>query len=552
MHHTNSRPWGGPGDAARPAGARLGAGLVAVLATWGLYFTLLWPRMLFERSDGLWAGWRTVWADWAAHFAYANVFAYQAAPDWFSSHPLFLARPFDYPFAVDALSGLLMRVGVDRVAAFVGPSLLASLAFVALLFVFYAIRLGSSRLALLATTLFFTNGGLGFLQGLPLREYTYLPRHHVEWINVVSAELLPQRALLFGIPLALWVLTLLCRWSGRGFAGVSLPKLAGLGLLASAILVVHPHSWLALAVLCAFLLAFDLGHWRSWLAFAVATAVPSLILLGVFYGQTGERGFLDWHPGWLAHPAEGGGTPLWLFLWLNWGVFLPLTVVSVARFRYDRDPLVVAGLALFAVCFLVRFQPNTWDNTKLLTWAHLLLCVPVARYLAHLVSKPRILSRLVAVLLLVFVTASGGLDLWRLTRTREVAVRMWTRDELELAAAFRARSRPEAIVLCSDDHHQWVASLSGRRVLLGYRGWLASYGIDYAQVLTDVRTMLAGGSRAEALMSRYGVDYVVIGPIERRDFGAVEGYFERNHELVLQGAGHKVFRVSRRAGAAAS
>ncbi len=49
--------------------------LVVTLATWGGYLCFLWSRMLVERSDGLYAGWRTLWADWVVHFAYANVFA---------------------------------------------------------------------------------------------------------------------------------------------------------------------------------------------------------------------------------------------------------------------------------------------------------------------------------------------------------------------------------------------------------------------------------------------------------------------------------------------
>ena len=55
----------------------------ANFAIWGLYFGFLWPRMLFERSDGLYAGWRTVWADWSVHFAYANVFAYRGSETGF-------------------------------------------------------------------------------------------------------------------------------------------------------------------------------------------------------------------------------------------------------------------------------------------------------------------------------------------------------------------------------------------------------------------------------------------------------------------------------------
>ena len=152
------------------------------------------------------------------------------------------------------------------------------------------------------------------------------------------------------------------------------------------------------------------------------------------------------------------------------------------------------GVALFVLCFLLRFQPNAWDNTKLLTWSHLLLCVPVARYLTHLWSKPALVSRCTAVVLLVFTVASGSLDLWRMTRTDAVANRMWTREELALAEDFREISEPTALVLCSDYHHHWVMGLAGRPVLLGYRGWLGSYGVDYKDVERDVRTMLSGGS----------------------------------------------------------
>jgi hypothetical protein len=233
---------------------------------------------------------------------------------------------------------------------------------------------------------------------------------------------------------------------------------------------------------------------------------------------------------------------------MNWGAFLPIAAVSLIRFRYYRDPLVLGAAVLFVLCFLLRFQPNAWDNTKLLTWSHLLLCVPVAHYLAHLWSKPALVSRCTAVALLVFTVASGSLDLVRMTRTKAVANRMWTTDERQLAEDFRAVSEPTSLVLCSDDHHHWVPSLSGRQVLLGYRGWLASYGVDYGPVVRDIRAMLGGSADAEALLARYGVDFVVIGRTERRDFGANESYFEQHHELIFDRAANKVFRVNRESG----
>ena len=534
----------------------------ATLAIWWLYFGFLWPRMLFERSDGLYAGWRTVWADWSVHFAYANVFAYRRIGDWFSTNPIFFEASFAYPFLADGLSGLLMRVGVDRVWAFLLPSIVTSLALVALLFVFYELLLRSPKMALLACALFFTNGGVGFLEFaselardpaldtllLPPREYTYFPEHHIWWINIVSSELLPQRALLLGVPLGLTLLIALRRHVEADFAGVSRVRLMALGAIPALLVITHMHSFLAVVVLCAIYLLYERRNYPQWLTFAVSAGLPSAALFALLYAGSGAGGFIEWYPGWLTNPAENRDIPLWLFLWLNWGVFLPIAAVSLIRFQYYRDPLVLGGFALFVLCFLLRFQPNAWDNTKLLTWSHLLLCVPVARYLAHLWSKPALVSRCTAVALLIFTIASGSLDLWRMTRTEDVAHRMWSREELALAENFREISEPTSLVLCSDDHHHWVPSLSGRQVLLGYRGWLASYGVDYGPIARDIRSMLGGGPDAEALMARYGVDFVVIGRSERQDFDANESYFERRHELILDQAHNKVFSVHREPG----
>jgi hypothetical protein len=150
--------------------------------------------------------------------------------------------------------------------------------------------------------------------------------------------------------------------------------------------------------------------------------------------------------------------------------------------------------------------------------------------------------------LFLFTIASGSLELLRMTHSEGVAHRMWSREEIELAADFRAISEPTSLVLCSDHHHQWVPSLSGRQVLLGYRGWLASYGLNYGPIERDMREMLSGGENAEALLARYGVEFVVIGRSERRDFGANESYFEQHHELILERAANKVFRVRQDSG----
>jgi hypothetical protein len=543
--------------ASSPRARRLG--LIASFATWGLFFCLLWPRMLFEKSDGIYSGSHTVWADWSHHFAFANVFAYRPVAGWFTNHPLFIGKSLDYPFVADAITGLLMRAGVDRTMAFVLPSVVTTLILIGLLYSFYFLLLRQPGRSLLAMTLFFTNGGLGFLffvrdlvearslsvLSFPPRGYSLLREYDIAWANIVSTQILPQRGTLLGLALGLAVLVPIVRADRTRFAGTSFPMLCALGLLAGLLLVTYAHAYLVLVILCGLLLLYNLKCYKPWFTFAGAAAASSLVIFVLFYSNTAIQSFIGWYPGWLTNAAEHREISLVWFLLLNWGVFLPLAAISFFQFGYYKEPLVLGGVILFVLCFLVRFMPYPWDNNKILTWAHLLLCVPVAHLLAYLWERPRWLPRATAVVLVILATATGALELWRQTNTDRLAVRMFSAEEIELADAFRELSSPADLVLSSDHHHHWVPSLAGRRVLLGYRGWLGAWGIDYKAVERDVRTMLAAEPGTVDLMREYGVDYVVIGPTERSRYAADEAYWLSNFELVLESDSHKVFVIER-------
>jgi uncharacterized membrane protein len=79
--------------------------------------------------------------------------------------------------------------------------------------------------------------------------------------------------------------------------------------------------------------------------------------------------------------------------------------------------------------------------------------------------------------------------------------------------------------------------------VIGYPGWLWTYGFDYQPVQRDMQAILRGGDTAEILMRRYGVDFVVLGPRERDRYGADRDYFRQRHDLVLEESGYSVFRV---------
>lgn len=528
-------------------------GLLVVLLSWGGYFFYIWLKMLFWTSDGLTSGWIGIWADWSAHFSYASAFAYRPVEDWFTVHPLYCGRKFTYPFVADMISGLLIRFGVDQVPAFIIPSIVTTLFLLVVLYVLYRFVLKSERQAYVAMALFLAGGGLGFYWFIqdflkkpsietiifPPREYTHIGKNCIEWINVFSGQLVPQRALLLGMPVMLVMIITLLRWMERRFCDVSNVWLILLGIFSSSMLVIHIHSYITFIVFCMVFFVYTRRSWKQWAIFAISAAVLSAFIYMQFYGGEITSSFFTWHPGWL---AKSKNINYFYFWWLNWGTFLPLSLWAIWQMKYYKHPCVIGGLVIFVIGNLILFQPYDWDNSKILVWSYLMLSIPASAYLAKLWQK-NIVLKTVAVLLFISMTASGFLDLWRISRTEKHASLMWSNSELALAEQFRGTSKATERVLAADKHNHWVSAQAGRQILLGYKGWMWTYGINYGQTERDMRKMFSGASDSERLLKKYNIDYVVIGPEELRNYHANERYFRSNYKKILENTRYRIYSI---------
>lgn len=532
---------------------RLFSGWLLVLASWGGYFTFLWPRMVFWTKEGIVAGWLGVWADWSVHATYASVFAYRPWFAWLSAHPLYVDKKFTYPFLADAISGWMQALGLDWVAAFVIPSVLTSLGMILVIYTLLWLAHDSLQKAYVGVTLFLTSGGLGFLWWFrdlyrernwqtvffPPQEYTHIGEIKLEWINVISGQLVPQRALLLGL---LWTGTILGALVWRERKQLSRWWFdALLALMSAALLIIHVHSFIVLAVTCLVWLIIKIGDWKQWLRYGILTALVSLPLFWWMYGGEVGGTFFRWLPGWLAHPDSKDVNWLWFWL-LNWGLFLPVAAWGTYRYQRYTHPWVVAGWVLFVLTNLILFQPYDWDNSKILTWVYLFLTIPVVDVLFGWWRAGR-WQKGVTVMLFVILSLSGWLDVWRITQTEQLSHLMWSRQDVQRAAQFRRISQPTDTVLVSDKHNHWVSTHTGRQVLLGYRGWMWTYGIEYGPREMDLYAMFTGGDEALELLDAYSVDYVVIGPSERFDFKANEAFFAQRFPVVMQDAHYTVYMV---------
>jgi hypothetical protein len=504
-------------------GSRLVLAILVVLCAW------FWSRALYVDGTGLWASHRNLWADWAQHLG--DVASFVWGDNFPPTHPRFAGVPLNYHYLSSVTVAALVELGLDPAPALCLHSFVFSIV-IGVAVHGFGRRMGlSSNAATLALVLLVLGGGLGFA-------HAWMDAENFRWLNAFWALIAPQRGLLYGIPLGLLVLTLL----DEGLATRSSRCFVAAGVVAGLLPFAHLGTLLALALAGPFLVvAFPR---REWLAFAATTAAIALPQ-GIVQqgGRLGAAGALRWAPGWVAAPDP------WLWFWMkNLGPFLPLLVVALVvpdlvEPRARRQLLALQPLFLLANLFV--FQPWDWDNTKVLVWWYLASCLLVAALLERLARRPRrsVLRPLVA-LLVGALMLSGALETAQTLLGRD-RHRLLTVEDIELARRVREETDPASLFVVGLQHNHPVPVLSGRRVLMGYTGWLWSQGIDYAEREREVSEIFAGGPGADALIERYGIDYVVVGPVERERFGVDREAWRARYPLVMKTASWDVLKVRR-------
>ncbi|GAC1659052.1 MAG: hypothetical protein NVS9B1_20370 [Candidatus Dormibacteraceae bacterium] len=531
--------------------------LVALIC--GGYALLLAVQAWQVRPDGLYAGEIGIWGDWAAHLSYAGSFAYGANfPPQFPIDP---GHRLGYPFLVDFLAAEMVALGSSLTGSLALTSGFLGIAFAPVMYLAGVRLLGSRAAATIAVFVFVLGGGFGFIyffsdidaSGLGVlahlpREYTHITDKNYQWLNPVLANLVPQRSTLFGFSFVLISLAIL--FSARRRPGVA-PFLFA-GCLAGIAPAFHVHSYGTVVALAAFWAV--LNPRREWIGFFLPALVLGLpVVLWLFPPHRDACAAaahcllgLPVQIGWLA-AADGHSDNIAWFWLKNLGLFIPLLLVA----QLWRG-LLPNGFARhfapvwlwFVVPNLVLFHPWDWDNNKFFVFWELLGALLVGALLAQIARRGREGAGLAIALGLVLGLA-GALDLSRAADLKVSAIPFTDSKGVQVATWVRANTEPHAVFLVAPDHNQPVTALTGRTVVLGYPGWVWSYGLSDWQVKqAAVGDMLRGAPGTPAQLQAYGVDYVVLGPQERGSpINADPAYWQRSADLVYSNGEYSVYRV---------
>ena len=528
--------------------------LVPLFALWVF---LVWSHTLRNVNGALYTG-QSTYGDMSMHLGFITSLAEQQTfPPYYSILP---SAPISYPFLCDSVSASLYLLGTPLTTAYTFPMLIAFLQFTCG-FWFLAREVCRERHApILASVFFFFNGGFGMIYYL--KDYTLhdlftgfyktptnLTEKGMRWVNVIADMLLPQRATLFGWAMLTAALYLLFRAVFRGDAPCFLPA----GILGGALPMIHTHSFFALGLIAACWMAysavrdsFSAKWFAGWLRFgliAVAMAFPQL-LIWTFRSVGGNASFLRLHYDWVNNGAEN-------FFWFWFKNVGPLfIIVPVAVLFGDKERWAVFSGVAFIFCLseLIVFQPNVYDNNKLLYVAYFFSCFIAADAVLQWLQKCRS-KKTAGVLLamLLFLTTNAGV----FTLGREVlsgipryGYELFSADEVATAEYIKGNTEPNATFLTDDNHDNAVAVLSGRNIICGSGSYLFFHGLDYSYQQRTAQMMLTDAAAFEQYKGEFHVDYVYMGYYEHSKAGQIGPYLDEHYPAVFSAGSVKIYKVN--------
>lgn len=254
-----------------------------------------------------------------------------------------------------------------------------------------------------------------------------------------------------------------------------------------------------------------LGTWGMFLAIVLVLAVPQLFLWT--FSQAGADGFVRGHFNW----SNTGDQYLWFYL-KNIGLAFALYVPAYFLAK-KRDVQIASPLLL--ICFvaeLVVFQPNEYDNNKLLFVGYAFMCGLAADFLVSLFSRKwPVIWKVGAGAALVFVaTVSAGLTMGREWVSD---YELYSADSVSACRYIEQKTEPGDVILTGTQHNNAVASLTGRNIVCGAGTFLYYHGLDYGQRESDIPLMYQDPAGHADLFRKYGVKYVYVSGAERGSYG---------------------------------
>ncbi len=554
--------------------------LLVVLPLTVLSGYLQYTHMVRVDEWGNWCVGQSTYGDLPMHMSFITGLKNAAFP---ADYPFYPGEQLSYPFLMDSLSTTFYLLGCSLQVSLILPgTLMMALCYLGVMILAREMTLGK-KTVVLATLLFFLNGGLGFLYDFdqaaghePNGKLTVVARiehilngyyktptnqpdpNNLRWSNVIADLMIPQRTLLGG-----WCMVIPCFYLlYTCFDPAKRQRLGGgraialLGVWGGALPLIHTHSFVALALCSAGMMVYDLIHdedrwpqFRRYLCYgllAAVLAVPQLVLFTfaqVFQGE-GSNSFIRLWFNWVNNPyGDGELRDFYLWFYVK-NIGLPVIALILAVIEKDKHTRrIFSGAAvIIVVAELIRFQPNAYDNNKLLYLAWLLCCMIVADWCAKMWRRLEGLRArpVIAAAAAVAVFLSAGLTLWRECLSDYQA---FNANAVEAAEYAQNNTDEDSVFLSGTQHLNPISSIAGRTTVCGPDLWLYYHGFNTNERKQDIEAFFTSPEENLDVLAKYDVDYIYVSSYERNDYALDEAALDELFTPVFENDEATIYKI---------
>ncbi len=278
-----------------------------------------------------------------------------------------------------------------------------------------------------------------------------------------------------------------------------------------------------------------LETWGVFLIIVILLALPQLFFWT--FGQANGDGFVRSNFNW----SNNGNQYIWFYI-KNIGITFLLLLPAYLFARKKDLEIASPFLLIWFIAELVAFQPNEYDNNKLLYVGFIFICGLAANFTVCMFTLkwPKLLKYIVGTTLLFFGTISALLTLGR---EYVSDYQLYPASGVKACRFIEENTPADAVFLTASNHNNVVASLTGRNIVCGAGTFLYFHGIDYYGREQQLAQMYSNPVGNLELYHTYDVSYIYISGTERWNFQVNEEGIQQIADCIYEQDDVKIYEL---------
>jgi hypothetical protein len=318
--------------------------------------------------------------------------------------------------------------------------------------------------------------------------------------------------------------------------------------------MIHTHSFLALGLISAgmffaFLIRKETLPNRkqyiiNWIIYGVIVAIIAFpqLFYWTFSQTSGNSAFVRFKFNWV--------NSLDPFIWFyikNWGIFAIFLIPAFLNSDKEKKRLFLACLPLVLIAELFVFQPNEYDNNKLIYISYFIFIILESDYFVYLWNKLKGAHGtkvFYAVAIIFLGTISGVLTIAREWVSGKTFL-TFSEDTIEVAKYVKENTPKDAIILTGTQHINPISDLAGRSIYVGPSVFVYFHGFqdEFSQREADVRYVYSADyDYLKRFCEKNNISYIYVSSYERNDFNVNEDSLNK-FDLIFESGECKLYKV---------